>query len=277
MSGTTTEQSTAATTVPAAEAVAPPVARRAVTTDVALVATLAAFIAVCTIVGGIPGPAGVPFTLQTFAVVLAGLVLGLRRGAAAVALYLVVGFAGVPVFAEHSAGLAVLSGPTGGYLVGFLAAAAVAGALVRPALALERHLQRPAGVALASLFVGVGVAALLVHPLRHEGAGLRWLVLVGVGAAVAIALAFALRGPGLAARPTAVRYVVLAAAALVASPVVLDAFGIAGLMWRAGMSFHAAFAANLPFVPGDVLKTCLAAVVAVAVFRAFPDLARARR
>jgi biotin transport system substrate-specific component len=275
MSGTSTEQPS---TQPAdGAAIATPVVRRTATTDVALVATFAAFIAVCTLVGGIPGPSGVPFTLQTFAVVLAGLVLGARRGLAAVALYLVVGFAGVPVFAEHTAGLAVLSGPTGGYLVGFLAAAVVAGALVRPALAVAGRLQPRAGVVLASVLVGVGVSALLVHLLRHQDAALRWPVLVAVAAVVAAGLSFLLAGPARRLSPSAPRYVALALAALVASPVVLDAFGIAGLMWRAGLSFHAAFAVNLPFVPGDVVKSCLAALVAVTVFRAFPDLARTRR
>lgn len=75
-------------------------ARSGTATDVALVATFAAFIAVCALVPSIP-VAGltVPITLQTFGVLLAGVVLGPRRGALTVGLYLAVGLAGMPVFA----------------------------------------------------------------------------------------------------------------------------------------------------------------------------------
>ena len=58
-----------------------PVTRSSLATDVALVSTFAAFIAVCAILPAIPTPSGVPITLQTFGVILAGLVLGWRRGA----------------------------------------------------------------------------------------------------------------------------------------------------------------------------------------------------
>ena len=78
----------------AAHPVAPavPVARSSAATDVALVATFAAFIAVCAILPAIPVPgSAVPITLQTFGVMLAGLVLGARRGALAALLYLAVG------------------------------------------------------------------------------------------------------------------------------------------------------------------------------------------
>ena len=76
-----------------------------------------ALIAVCS---WISVPATVPFTLQTFAVLLACDLLG---GAAilSVALYLLMGAVGIPVFAGFSGGLGTLLGPTGGYIVGFLA------------------------------------------------------------------------------------------------------------------------------------------------------------
>ncbi|MGB9890072.1 MAG: biotin transporter BioY [Anaerolineae bacterium] len=69
----------------------------------------------------------VPITGQTFGVLLVGALLGSRRGALALGLYLLEGIAGLPVFAGGSGGLARLLGPTGGYLVGFVAAAAVTG------------------------------------------------------------------------------------------------------------------------------------------------------
>jgi biotin transport system substrate-specific component len=74
----------------------------------------------------------VPFTLQVLAVVLSGLLLGGRYGALAQTIYLLVGAIGVPVFAEFRGGLGVLLGPTGGYLLSYPVAAAVAG-LAAPA------------------------------------------------------------------------------------------------------------------------------------------------
>lgn len=71
----------------------------------------------------------VPITGQTFAVLVIGMLFGRWRGAAAVAAYLAEGCVGLPVFAEGKAGLAVLLGPTGGYLAGFVPAAFLAGFL----------------------------------------------------------------------------------------------------------------------------------------------------
>jgi biotin transport system substrate-specific component len=71
----------------------------------------------------------VPITGQTFGVLLVGMALGSRRGALAVLVYLAEGALGLPVFAEFRGGLAVLLGPTGGYLAGFLPAAWAVGAL----------------------------------------------------------------------------------------------------------------------------------------------------
>ena len=73
----------------------------------------------------------VPLTGQTFAVLLVGAALGARRGAASLLLYLLQGLLGLPVFSGGTAGLAVLLGPTGGYLVGFVAAAWLVGMLAR--------------------------------------------------------------------------------------------------------------------------------------------------
>ncbi len=79
----------------------------------------------------VPLPATpVPGTLQTLAVLLAGAVLGARAGAASQVAYLVLGIAGLPVFALPGAGPAYLLGPTGGYLVGFVAASFVVGRLL---------------------------------------------------------------------------------------------------------------------------------------------------
>lgn len=72
----------------------------------------------------------VPFTLQTFFVLLSGAFLGSRNGALSQLLYLTVGVLGLPVFSGASFGLVKIMGPTGGYLLSFPIAAAVIGYLV---------------------------------------------------------------------------------------------------------------------------------------------------
>lgn len=70
----------------------------------------------------------VPMTAQTLAVVLVGSALGWKRGAAALALYAALGLF-LPVYADFGSGLSVLTGATGGYIVGFIFAAAAVGYL----------------------------------------------------------------------------------------------------------------------------------------------------
>lgn len=89
----------------------------------------------------------VPLTLQTLAVLLVGAALGSKRGAAALALYMAAGAAGLPVLSGGGAGLAKVMGTTGGYLLGFILAAAVVGWLAER-YALDRKF---AGTALAML------------------------------------------------------------------------------------------------------------------------------
>ena len=94
-------------------------------------ALIAAFMAAT---GWIAIPLGpVPITLQIFGVVLAALLLTWEWAAVALAIYLVLGAAGVPVFSLGTAGLGVVLGPTGGYIIGF-ALAAPAGAWIRELL-----------------------------------------------------------------------------------------------------------------------------------------------
>ena len=191
-----------------------PAARTSVATDVALVSTFAAFIAVCALLPAIPvAGLAVPITLQTFGVMLAGTVLGARRGALAALLYLAVGLAGLPVFSGGVGGLAIVGGASFGYLLAFPVAAAIAGALV--------------------------TAGRRVRTGR--------LPLVVFGAAMA--------GSLLATHP----------------------LGITVMGWRLGMDPLEAIATGATFLPGDVIKNVLVAVVATAVFRAFPDMLRRRR
>lgn len=92
------------------------------TLDLAYIALFASLIAVC---AWITVPAAVPFTMQTFGICAALFILGNRRGTWAVAVYLLLGFVGLPVFSGFQGGPGVLLGTTGGYILGFLAMALV--------------------------------------------------------------------------------------------------------------------------------------------------------
>jgi len=105
--------------------------RRSPATDVALVAGFAALIAAVAILPDIKTGVGVPFSLQTFAVLLAGACLGPVRGFLAVMLYLAGGAIGLPIFSGGAAGVGHFSGPTAGYLVAFPLAAAMCGYIVQ--------------------------------------------------------------------------------------------------------------------------------------------------
>jgi biotin transport system substrate-specific component len=117
----------------------------------------------------------VPMTMQTFGVLLLGMAFGARLGAATVAVYLLEGAAGLPVFAQFKAGLPVLFGPTGGYLFGFVIAAWLVGSLA------ERGWDR--GVFTTALAMLFGNIVLYVP-------GLIWLGnLYGAEQAIALGLA----------------------------------------------------------------------------------------
>lgn len=90
----------------------------------------------------------VPISGGTLGVLYAGALLGSRRGAAAVALYLLEGAAGLPVFSGGAAGFAHLLGPTGGYLLGFPLGAFAAGLLA------ERGWDRTPARAFATMLLG---------------------------------------------------------------------------------------------------------------------------
>jgi len=134
--------------------------------DLGLVLSASAFIAVSAHLTVRLPFSPVPVTGQTFAVLLTGALLGRQRGAAAVLAYLAEGLAGLPVFAGGMSGLAYLLGPTGGYLLGFVAAAYLTGALA------ERGWDRqPLTTALAMV---LGNLALYAPGLEKHAGGKRW-------------------------------------------------------------------------------------------------------
>jgi len=96
--------------------------------DAALVVSASIFVALCAKISIPLLATPVPLTVQNFAVVLVGLLLGPRRGAAAMSLYLAEGAMGLPVFNPIGVGgIAQIIGPTGGYLMAYPAVAFLAG------------------------------------------------------------------------------------------------------------------------------------------------------
>lgn len=133
--------------------------------DIALIAVFAALLAALALTPAIPiGALGVPLTLQTLGVLLAGLILGPWRGFLAVLLYLVIGFAGLPVFAGGTGGLAAFAKPSIGFLLSFPLAAAVVGALA--ALIMRRGLRAQY---LWLTLAGLATTLVVVYPIGILG------------------------------------------------------------------------------------------------------------
>jgi biotin transport system substrate-specific component len=140
-----------------ADLVRPSERRQAHVYDAGLVVGGSLVIAACAqIAVGYP----VPVTGQTFAVLMVAAMLGARRGALCILTYLAEGLLGLPVFAQGKGGLTAFLGPTGGYLVGFVLAACVVGALS------ERTWDRR---------VRTTVAAMVLGNLLIYSCGLAWL------------------------------------------------------------------------------------------------------
>ncbi|MFH1266177.1 MAG: biotin transporter BioY [Planctomycetota bacterium] len=166
----------------------------------------------------------VPLTMQTLAVLLVGGLLGPTLGVSAVAGYLAIGLMGAPVFHNGLGGLAILAGPTGGYLVGFLPAAFLMGLAVRWARTAtgaqatsERRADRGPGAELGR------------SSARPGG----W-------------------------RAPARELAVLAAGAVLAS-VAIYVLGVPWLaLFTGGSLRHAAAVGAVPFVLGDLLKAAVA-------------------
>lgn len=179
--------------------------------DLALIATFAGIVAALGVVPAFQPPGfTVPITAQSLGVMLAGAVLGARRGFAALALFLALVAVGLPLLAGGRGGLGVFVGPSVGFLLAWPVTAYVIGWLT------ERG----------------------GTPYR-----LTWGILANI----------------------------------VGGIVVLYAAGIAGIAAVAGISVGAAALSTWIFIPGDLVKAVLAALVARGVHAAYPGLVRARR
>lgn len=99
------------------------------TSYLVLCGLFAALTAVCSLITIPLGFTPVPVNLGTLAVFLTGGLLGKKYGTISIAIYVLLGAAGIPVFSGFRAGIAVLAGPTGGYIIGYIAAVFVIGLL----------------------------------------------------------------------------------------------------------------------------------------------------
>ena len=175
--------------------------------SMALVALFAALMAVMGLIPKIDLPLGVPITAQTMGVMLAGCLLGGKRGFQSLALFLLAVAVGLPLLAGGRGGIGVFMLPSAGYLIGYALAAGVIGLLMG-----RLPSKTPKQAALSALVASV---------------------LGGV--------------------------------------VFLHALGIAGLVLIAQMPLEKAFLVDLAFVPGDLVKAVLCALVVHTVAKALPD------
>lgn len=139
---------------------------------IAFAAAFAALLAIASYVSFSLPLTDVPFTLQVLVVLLAGAVLGPGLGVLSIVVYLLLGAFGVPVFASGSAGLGVLFGPLGGYLLSWPFAAALAGAFRG-----RGYIGRLAGMTMGMLVIYIGGMIGL-----HLAQGVPWHTAFLVGA-----------------------------------------------------------------------------------------------
>jgi len=104
----------------------------------------------------------VPIVLQNMFVLLAGIILGPVWGLTCVAIYLLIGFAGLPVFAGGTSGIGKLFGPTGGYLLGYL-----------PAVFVTASISKGLGKKMSSDIIAMLIGSLIIY-----AAGVPWLKIV---------------------------------------------------------------------------------------------------
>lgn len=97
-------------------------------TEITYVGLFVALISVCS---WITIPFAVPFTMQTFAILLVVALLGLKLGTISVCIYIALGALGLPIFSGMTGGMGKLLGMTGGYIIGFIATALITGAILK--------------------------------------------------------------------------------------------------------------------------------------------------
>jgi len=118
--------------------------------DLCIIAIFAAIIAVMAQII-IPMPLGVPMTLQTLAIMLAGVMLGAKKALISTILYVLLGAVGAPVFAGFAGGFGIVLGPTGGFIMSFPLLALAVG------IGAEKSNKNPNRTPIASLYLWGGL------------------------------------------------------------------------------------------------------------------------
>jgi biotin transport system substrate-specific component len=137
--------------------------------DAALIVAAAGLTAACAQISFyLPGNP-VPVTGQTFAVLLSGAALGAHPGAAAMRLFVLLGVVGLPVYADGSHGMDIITGATGGYLIGFLLAGWVVGRLAEARLDRTTITAVPLFLIGSALIYGIGVPWLAISADQSLG------------------------------------------------------------------------------------------------------------
>lgn len=144
------------------------------TKDTVFIALFAVLIAVCS---WISIPTAIPFTMQTFGVFLALNFLGGKKGTLCVFVYLLMGLIGIPVYANGTAGIGMILGTTGGYMIGWLFSGIVMWVLQN---VIGKKLWAQAVSLLAGLFIcyAIGTAWFMVVYAKTAGAVGLWTALV---------------------------------------------------------------------------------------------------
>lgn len=178
--------------------------------SMAQVSLFAALMAVMGLIPKIDLPLGVPITIQSLGVMLAGVMLGPWRGLQSMLLFLAAVAVGLPLLSGGRGGIGVFMAPSAGYLLGYALAAGITGAVM---YVLQGGAQRSPGRTAAHAFVAALIGGLIFEHL----------------------------------------------------------FGVLGLMALAKLSLAQAVKATLLFVPGDLIKCALCAVIVHTVARGMPD------
>jgi biotin transport system substrate-specific component len=226
----------------------------------------------------IPLPTPVPLTMSLFAVFLIATALAPRLAVLAQAAYLMLGAAGLPVFAGFKGGIAALLGPTGGFLMAYVPMTLIIGATA-PAFG-RRLARRKAGAATGAgmgATVGSGVAdAVAGAPAGSGVAGAAASAPAGSDAVGGDSGAAQREGAHAKARAGAGSAAAQSAAyalSYLLATALCYAFGAAWLMAVGRMELSRALAVSvLPFIPLDLLKIAACAAVAPAVRRALSRL-----
>ena len=142
------------------------------TLDLCLIALFTAVIAIVSQFN-IPLPGGVPMTLQTFIIPVAGIVLGSKRGFMSTLLYVLLGAIGVPVFTGLTGGFGVIIGVTGGFIISFPFIALSAGLLYELSVKLTSDREKAIGSILQYAIILLGI---LLGNLFNYGIGVLWFM-----------------------------------------------------------------------------------------------------